>query len=108
MGNSDGWFFMKHCMCEKKKKNKNIVSCFIYFSLNQRNELYDYNEGPLTQENMKCCMRNEFVSYSYSMKYIYDLHHLKQYDTTIQGYFDAQNTLLFHCSFDESEKRKKK
>jgi hypothetical protein len=56
---------------------------------------------------MKHCMQNKFVSASYSMKLICDLHHLKQQDKTVKEYFVALNTILLHCGLDESGNRKK-
>jgi hypothetical protein len=57
---------------------------------------------------MKYRVWNEFVFYSYSMKLICNLHHLKQYTKTIKEYYDVLNTLLLYYGLDECEKAKKK
>ena len=48
-------------------------------------------------------MRDTFVSNSYSIKFICDLHYLQRQDKTITQYYNDLNTLLLHCGLDESE-----
>jgi hypothetical protein len=98
-------FFAKHRMHETRKI-KNVVSCFTSYALDWWKYLCDYDEDPLTCKDMKCCMQNIFFSDSYSMKLIYDLHHLKQ-GKRVREYYDALNNLLLYCGLDEYDKRKK-
>jgi hypothetical protein len=92
-------------MCEIRKI-KNVASCFTY-ALDWWKDLCDYDEDPLTWKDMKHCMHNEFVSDSYYMKLICELHHLKQHDKAINEYYHELNTFLLHCGLDEPKKGKK-
>jgi hypothetical protein len=107
----DGKFRWMNFFCKasyaRDKKNKNVVSCFISCALDWWKDLCDYDEDPLTCKDMKCCMQNKFVSDSYSMKLICDLHHLKQHGKRVKDYYDALNNLLLYCGLDEYDKRKK-
>ena len=98
--------FAKHHMCNRRKVI-NAASSLISLASIWWKFFYDKEHYIQTWKDMKKYMRDRFVSDSYSIKLICDLHYLQQQDKTITQYYNDLNTLLLHCGLDESEQSKK-
>ena len=57
----------------------------------------------ITWDDLKLAMRHTFVPTYYTRDMIKKLKHLKQASDTITKYYDDLQTILLHCSLEESE-----